>query len=201
MKKGDLVECIVNTFRRLTIGREYLVLKVRNSWIHIFNDDGQEVAYKITHFKLAENANGWIDRNFIKLVEEQEGKWKIIKPFSLLDIYKIGNSQCFRTQFEKLMKERKGIYIDYQFKEFHQLKKSKVLMYNLYWLEENGFIEKTNNFKPFTLKLNIQTAEELKAIHTELNQDNYAVTDKAHREAIGSLYYQVEAEMYRIEDE
>ena len=113
-------------------------------------------------------------------------EYKVIKAFSILDIYKFRRmGECrkieFDTEFENLLEEKPLRTVNRKWSEFEHIEKSKVLMRNLPWLEKQGWIEKeheypwVNIFSDGTTSLNYST--EQKALEgSTLSSAKYVAT-------------------------
>ena len=104
-------------------------------------------------------------------------EYKVIRPFSILDIYKFRRTGEYRKiefdiEFENLLREQCDRAVDYHwiwFKDNHATAESifysKVLMRNLPWLEKQDWIEReheypwVNIFVDGTTSLNYSTKQ------------------------------------------
>jgi len=77
-------------------------------------------------------------------------KYKVIKPFSILDIFKdrrMGGCKNFNSEFENLLNEKLLRTVNRKWSEVEHIESSRVLMRNLPWLEKQGWIEEVIEFK------------------------------------------------------
>ena len=146
----DVIPGIEVTFK--TTENIYKVSSVKNNKIYIlYNSIEYNWGYSLDTFKEYRPKKGGN-----KIMDQKD--YEVIKPFTILDIYKKRPYSCrdFNKEFEALLSEfsEEGWSVNHKFKNFkkestwNSIKTSKVFMRNLSWLENKNFIkEKVKDVK------------------------------------------------------
>ncbi len=87
---------------------------------------------------------GVLDAKYNNIKVREMKEYRVVGDgFTILEIYKKRPLSCqdFNKEFEALLEEERQLYVDSPFRDYEDISNSKVLMRNLSWLEQKGFIK------------------------------------------------------------